>query len=65
MTSSWFFLSTLKYHRVVSYTLGVAKSFREFTINPLNAELNLVCYLLSLVGAHHIFHVSGLSVKEI
>jgi hypothetical protein len=26
-------------------------------INPLNAELNLICHLLALVGAHHILHV--------
>ena len=29
----------------------------------LNAELNPICHLLSLLGAHHIFHVSGLRVK--
>ena len=32
-------------------------------INPLNAELNPICHLLALLGAHHIFHVSGLRVK--
>jgi len=26
--------------------------------NPLNAELNPICHLLALLGAHHIFHVS-------
>jgi len=31
--------------------------------NPLNAELNSICHLLALVGAHHIFHVSGLRVN--
>ena len=31
-------------------------------INPLNAELNPICHLLALSGAHHIFHVSGLRV---
>jgi len=31
--------------------------------NPLNAELNPICHLLALFGAHHIFHVSGLRVK--
>ena len=29
-------------------------------INPLNAELHPICHLLALLGAHHIFHVSGL-----
>ena len=33
--------------------------------NPLNAELNPVCYLLALLGAHHILHVSRIRVKEI
>jgi hypothetical protein len=33
-------------------------------VNPLNAELNPICHLLALLGAHHIFHVSGLSVKQ-
>jgi hypothetical protein len=31
--------------------------------NPLNAELNPIYHLLALLGAHHIFHVSELSVK--
>ena len=33
--------------------------------NPLNAELNPICHLLALLGAHHILHVSGVRVKEI
>jgi hypothetical protein len=32
-------------------------------INPLNAELNPICHLLALLGAHHIFHVSRIRVK--
>jgi hypothetical protein len=31
--------------------------------NPLRAELNPICHLLALLGAHHIFHVSGLKVN--
>jgi len=31
--------------------------------NPLNAELNPVCHLLALLGAHHILHVSRVRVK--
>jgi len=34
------------------------------TFNPLNAELNPICHLLALLGAHHILHVSGIRVKE-
>jgi len=32
--------------------------------NPLNAELNPICHLLALLGAHHILHVSGVRVKQ-
>ena len=32
-------------------------------INPLNAELNPICHLLALLGAHHILHVSWIRVK--
>jgi len=32
-------------------------------LNPLNAELNPICYLLALLGAHHFLHVSKIKVK--
>ena len=32
-------------------------------INPLNPELNPICYLLALLGAHHFFYVSRIRVK--
>ena len=35
------------------------------TVNPLNAELNPICYLLALLGAHHFFHVSRIRVEII
>ena len=28
-------------------------------INPLNAELNPICHLLALLGAHHILYLAG------
>jgi len=34
------------------------------TINPLNAQLNPICHLLALLGAHHILHVSKIWVKS-
>ena len=37
--------------------------YMSIRINPLNAELNPICHLLALLGAHLIFHVSGLRVK--
>ena len=35
------------------------------TINPLNTELNPICHLLALLGAHNILHVNrvGVNVK--
>jgi len=32
-------------------------------INPLNAKLNPICYLLALLGAHHILHFSRVRVN--
>ena len=33
--------------------------------NPLKPELNLICHLLALLGAHHFLHVSRISVKSL
>jgi len=35
----------------------------ECVINTLNAELNPICYLLELLGAHHFLHVSRIRIK--
>ena len=37
----------------------------HLAFKPLNAELNPICHLLSLLGAHHILHVSRLRVKVV
>ena len=42
----------------VCETAGLARS-----INPLKPELNPICYLLALLGAHHLLHVSRIKVK--
>ena len=36
---------------------------RTSLFNPLNPELNPICYLLALLGAHHFLHVSRIRVK--
>jgi hypothetical protein len=33
--------------------------------NPLNNNLNPICHLLALLGAHHILHVSRIRVNHI
>jgi transposase len=43
-------------------------SYRQHTagdrfVNPLKPELNSICYLLALLGAHHFLHVSRIRVK--
>ena len=41
------------------------KTFRSRSVvNPLNAELNLICYLLALL-ADHFLHVSRIRVKSL
>jgi len=35
----------------------------RYLINPLNPELNPICYLLALLGAHHFVHLSRIRVK--
>jgi len=42
----------------------ICVSFQTFlVINPLNAELNPICHLPTLLGAHHILHFSGVRIK--
>src|SRR5215475_1335521 len=35
----------------------------SWNINPLNPELNSICHLLALLGAHHILHVGRIRVN--
>jgi hypothetical protein len=44
--------------------LGRPRRRWEDNINFLNAELNPICHLLALLGAHHILHVSRIRVKR-
>ena len=37
--------------------------FQKENFNPLKPELNPICYLLALLGAHHFLHVSRIRVK--
>jgi len=41
------------------------KPLHFLTLNPLNAELNPICHLLALLGAHHILHISRVRVKPL
>jgi len=37
--------------------------FQVSCVNPLNTKYNPICYLLALLGAHHILKVSRVRVK--
>ena len=37
----------------------------RYHVNPLNPELNPICYLLALLGAYHFLHVSRIRVKSL
>jgi hypothetical protein len=42
---------------------GTPILYRRMVLDPLNAKLNPICHLLTLLGAHHIFHISRIRVK--
>jgi len=46
-----------------SHNMNCLRVSNNFEINPLNAELNPICHLLALLGAHHILHVSRIRVN--
>jgi len=46
------------------FTLPLPLHFKsKLPFNPLKPELNSICYLLALLGAHHFLHVSRIRVK--
>jgi len=46
-------------------TLALTLPTDTSLFNPLNPELNPICYLLALLGAHHFLHVSRIRVKSL
>ena len=48
-----------------SFPASTARPICWAAINPLNAELNPICYLLPLLGAHHFLPVSRIRVKSL
>ena len=41
------------------------RNVKYYTLNPLNAELNPICQLLALLGAHLILHLSRIRVNSV
>jgi hypothetical protein len=48
----------------IVYEGGRWTSDPQWTINPLNPELNLICHFLALLGPHHILHVGRIRAKR-
>jgi len=46
-------------------SLSITTVLNYAMVNPLNPELNPICYLLALLGAHHFLHVSRLRAKSL
>ena len=42
---------------------AVRPIYGSLGVKRLNAELNPICHLLALLGAHHILHVSRIRVN--
>jgi len=51
-----------KYHDLYTISLSIARNMHN--INPLNTELNPICHLLALLGAHYILHVGRIRVNS-
>jgi hypothetical protein len=61
--SSWLFIERIMMHGSTTKFPHDGKHQTFKSINSLNAKLNPICLLLALLGAHYIFHVSGLRVN--
>jgi len=49
-------------NNIIEQKMNVIRSLLA-DINPLNAELNPICHLLALLGAHHFLDASRIKVK--
>jgi len=50
-------------HVWAPFVYQVVRVCRHHDINTLNAELNPICHLLTLLEAHPILHISRIKVK--
>jgi len=51
-------------HIISTFPL-IGNNYDIISINPSNVELNPICHLLALLGAHHILHVSRIRVNKL
>ena len=62
-TSVWWRLPSVMKCRVTKRPFLNVNDLLWRRFNPLNPELNPICYLLALLGVHHFLHVSRIRVK--
>ena len=66
-TCSWLAVTIIRYIYIYIYIYikySCVLTFKRLLFNPLNPELNPICYLLALLD-HHFFHVSRIRVKSL
>ena len=63
MTHKMQLCRTIYYSLAALHVLSNIFAHHQEHINPLNTELNPICHLLALLGAHPILHVSGIRVN--
>jgi len=63
LTNNFLLLFTSQLHVQYKTLVFRCKQKGSVYINPLKPELNPICYLLALLGAHHFLHVSRIRVK--
>ena len=57
--------SLFNYQDRLLLEVGIKTFEYSYRFNPLHPELNPICYLLALLGAHHFLHVSRIRVKSL
>jgi hypothetical protein len=53
----------IQYYNIMRDSALLSQVNGHSFVNTLNAELNSICHLLTLLGAHHILHVSRIRFK--
>jgi len=59
----WPVLNKQSCHMKLLFFFTTMEALLPYLFNALNPELDPICYLLALLGAHHFLHVSRIRVK--
>ena len=64
LTSKFVVTGPSSYEKKNLPSCGLTK-VEKHCLNPLNPELNPICYLLALLGAQHFLHISKIRVNNL